>query len=68
MVWAKEGSALAGDRAGSHVGTGCWLVVPEAPEKVWPMIREFWQNAGHGIDQNISDKYVLMRDKEEIHE
>ncbi len=31
------------ERAGSQR----WLVVPETPEKVWPMVREFWQ--GHGF-------------------
>src|ERR1035438_4698711 len=29
-----------------HAGTQRWLVVPEAPEKVWPIVREFWQGLG----------------------
>jgi len=27
-------------------GTQRWLVVPEAPEKVWPVVKDFWQELG----------------------
>jgi outer membrane protein assembly factor BamC len=27
-------------------GSERWLVVPEAPEKVWPKVKEFWQETG----------------------
>ncbi len=27
-------------------GSERWLVVPEPPEKVWPKVKEFWQEAG----------------------
>lgn len=30
------------ERAGSER----WLVVPESPEKVWPVVKEFWQGLG----------------------
>src|SRR5256884_5865511 len=33
------------DRSGSER----WLVVPEPPEKVWPIVKDFWQGLGFVI-------------------
>lgn len=29
-----------------RAGSARWLVVPEAPEKIWPVVKEFWQGLG----------------------
>lgn len=29
-----------------RAGAERWLVVPEAPEKLWPVVKEFWQDNG----------------------
>jgi len=31
-------------------GTERWLVVPEPPEKVWPVVKEFWYSPRLGIN------------------
>lgn len=46
------------ERAGSQR----WLVVPEAPEKVWPMVREFWQGLGFLIKTELPEAGVMETD------
>lgn len=46
------------ERAGSQR----WLVVPEAPEKVWPMIREFWQGLGFLVKTELPEAGVMETD------
>ena len=29
-----------------RAGTQRWLVVQEPPEKLWPVVKEFWQESG----------------------
>jgi outer membrane protein assembly factor BamC len=46
------------ERAGSER----WLVVPEPPEKVWPVVREFWQERGFLIKNESPEVGVMETD------
>ena len=46
------------ERAGSER----WLVVSEAPEKVWPVVKEFWQGLGFLIKTENPDVGVMETD------
>jgi outer membrane protein assembly factor BamC len=46
------------ERAGSER----WLVVPEAPEKVWPVVKEFWQGLGFLIKTDNPEVGVMETD------
>ena len=46
------------ERAGSQR----WLVVPEAPEKVWPVVREFWQGLGFLVKIELPEVGVMETD------
>ena len=46
------------ERAGSER----WLVVPEAPEKVWPMVKEFWQGLGFVLKVEVPEAGVMETD------
>jgi outer membrane protein assembly factor BamC len=46
------------ERAGSER----WLVVQEPPEKVWPVVREFWQERGFLIKQETPEVGVMETD------
>jgi len=46
------------ERAGSER----WLVVPEAPEKVWPMVKEFWQGLGFLVKLELPEAGVMETD------
>ena len=35
-----------GDVRLERAGSERWLVVPQPPEKVWPLVKEFWQDSG----------------------
>jgi len=39
-----------------------WLVVPEPPEKVWPVVKEFWQEMGFLIRTEIPEAGVMETD------
>jgi len=43
-------------------GSQRWLVVPEAPEKVWPMVKEFWQGVGFLVKTELPDVGVMETD------
>ncbi len=65
---AKTGNINAGvlpaiekmrvDRAGSQR----WLVIAEPPEKVWPLVRDFWQENGFLISLNLPEAGVMETD------
>ena len=40
-------------------GSERWLVVPEAPEKVWPIVKEFWQESGFLIKTENPETGVM---------
>ncbi len=46
------------ERAGSER----WLVVPEAPEKVWPVVKEFWQGLGFLVKTENPEVGVMETD------
>jgi outer membrane protein assembly factor BamC len=46
------------ERAGSER----WLLVPEAPEKVWPVVKEFWQGVGFLIKVELPEAGVMETD------
>jgi len=39
-----------------------WLVVPEAPEKVWPVVKDFWQDMGFLIKTEVPEAGVMETD------
>ena len=43
-------------------GTQRWLVVPETPEEVWPIVKEFWQERGFLIKLEIPEAGVMETD------
>ena len=45
-----------------RAGTQRWLVVPEKPEKLWPLIRDFWQENGFLIALNVPEAGVMETD------
>ena len=65
---AKTGNITAGvlpavdkmrvDRA----GTQRWLVVAEPPEKLWPIVRDFWQENGFLLAVNLPEAGVMETD------
>ena len=46
------------ERAGSQR----WLVVAEPPEKLWPLVRDFWQENGFLIAVNVPEAGVMETD------
>jgi outer membrane protein assembly factor BamC len=46
------------DRAGSQR----WLVVADLPEKVWPLVRDFWQENGFLISVSLPEVGVMETD------
>ena len=65
---AKTGNVTSGvlpavekmrvDRAGNQR----WLVIAEPPEKVWPLVRDFWQENGFLINVNVPEAGVMETD------
>ncbi|MBI5912113.1 MAG: outer membrane protein assembly factor BamC [Betaproteobacteria bacterium] len=45
-----------------RAGNQRWLVVPEAPEKVWPVLREFWQGLGFLVKIELPEAGVMETD------
>jgi outer membrane protein assembly factor BamC len=39
-----------------------WLVVPEPPEKVWPVVKDFWQDMGFMIKTEVPETGVMETD------
>jgi outer membrane protein assembly factor BamC len=39
-----------------------WLVVPEPPEKVWPIVKEFWQDNGFLIKLEVPEAGIMETD------
>lgn len=59
------GTALLPAVAGMRIersGNQRWLVVGEAPEKLWPQVREFWQEHGFLIGLELPEAGVLETD------
>lgn len=50
---------------GAHIeraGTQRWLVVPQPPETVWPIVKEFWQELGFLIKIENPETGILETD------
>ena len=45
-----------------RAGTQRWLVVQEAPEKLWPLIREFWLESGFLLKIELPEAGVMETD------
>jgi outer membrane protein assembly factor BamC len=45
-----------------RAGTQRWLVVPEPPEKLWPMVKDFWQETGFLIRVEQPEAGVMETD------
>jgi outer membrane protein assembly factor BamC len=43
-------------------GSQRWLVVAEPPEKLWPLVRDFWQENGFLIAINVPEAGVMETD------
>lgn len=43
-------------------GTQRWLVIPQPPESVWPVVKEFWQELGFLIKQEIPEAGIMETD------
>jgi len=39
-----------------------WLVVPEPPEKVWPVVKDFWQDMGFLVKTEVPEAGVMETD------
>ena len=65
---AKSGSAVSGvlptiqNMQIERAGTQRWLVVPITPEKVWPLVRDFWQENGFLIAVDVPETGVMETD------
>ena len=45
-----------------RAGTQRWLVVPETPDKVWPQVKQFWQENGFLINVEMPEAGVMETD------
>ena len=54
-------SAIADARV-ERDGSQRWLVVKQSPEKLWPQIKDFWQDNGFLIDIDNQDSGVMETD------
>jgi outer membrane protein assembly factor BamC len=61
----KSGSVVLPDSGTVRMersGNQRWLVVPDPPEKLWPVVREFWQDAGFVIILENPDTGIMETD------
>jgi len=45
-----------------RAGTQRWLVVQEPPEKLWPLVKEFWKDNGFAIRMELPEAGVMETD------
>jgi outer membrane protein assembly factor BamC len=45
-----------------RAGTQRWLVIDETPEKLWPLVRDFWQENGFLIALSVPEAGVMETD------
>jgi outer membrane protein assembly factor BamC len=45
-----------------RAGTQRWLVVQEAPEKLWPLVKDFWQENGFLVQLELAAAGVMETD------
>ncbi|MBX3651245.1 MAG: outer membrane protein assembly factor BamC [Burkholderiales bacterium] len=51
-----------GDVRVERAGTQRWLVVPGAPDKLWPVVKEFWQETGFVVNVELPEAGVMETD------
>jgi len=51
-----------GDVRVERAGTQRWLVVPGAPDKMWPVVKEFWQESGFVVNLEVPEAGVMETD------
>jgi len=64
-ITSSSTSLLPMSDQGAHIeraGTQRWLVVPQPPETVWPIIKEFWQELGFLIKIENPETGILETD------
>jgi len=49
-------------------GTERWLVVPASPEKVWPVVKQFWLDNGYELKTEMPEAGVMETDWSEHRE
>jgi outer membrane protein assembly factor BamC len=57
----------AGQMVIQRSGTERWLVVPQAPEALWPVVREFWQQNGFLLKVEAPELGIIETDWAENH-
>lgn len=45
-----------------RAGTQRWLIVPGTPDKIWPVIKEFWQETGFIVNVETPEAGVMETD------
>jgi outer membrane protein assembly factor BamC len=45
-----------------RAGTQRWLVVPQSPDKLWPAVKDFWQESGFLIALELPDAGIMETD------
>lgn len=45
-----------------RAGTQRWLVVPGTPEKLWPVLKEFWQQTGLTLSLELPEAGIMETD------
>ena len=45
-----------------RAGTQRWLVIPQSPEVVWPVVKEFWQELGFLIKVEVPEAGIMETD------
>ena len=63
-VAQRESGVLpeAGPISIQRAGTERWLVVPQSPEVLWPIVREFWQQNGFLLKVESADLGIIETD------
>jgi outer membrane protein assembly factor BamC len=62
---AEAQAAILPQRKGMHIeraGSQRWLSVEAEPEKLWPTVREFWQDEGFLIDKEVPEAGIMETD------
>ncbi len=67
---AQTSTQVLPDVAGAHIerdGDQRWLVVEAPPEKVWPVVREFWHDSGFTVSSESPQTGIIETDWAENH-
>lgn len=51
-----------GDVRVERAGNQRWLVVPGTPDKLWPLVKEFWQETGFVVNVEVPEAGVMETD------